>query len=32
VAIIDAILPLDGRMISRLIVERLVPQDPPLAA
>ena len=31
-AIIDAILPLDGRMISRLVVEHLVPQDKPLAA
>lgn len=29
---IDAILPLEGRMISRLIVERLVPEDKPLAA
>ena len=25
--IVDAIIPLDGRMISRLIVERLVPQE-----
>ena len=31
-AIIDAILPMDGRMISRLVVERLVPQGQPLAA
>lgn len=29
---VDAILPLDGRMVSRLVVERLVPPPTPLAA
>ncbi len=29
---VDAILPLDGRMISRLVVERLLPQDTARAA
>lgn len=32
VGIIDAILPLDGRMISRLVVERLIQQDRLLVA
>lgn len=30
--IVDAVLPLEGRMISRLVVERLVPQGEPIAA
>jgi purine-binding chemotaxis protein CheW len=32
VSVIDAILPLEGRMISRLIIDRLVPHDSLVAA
>ncbi|HRD45227.1 MAG TPA: chemotaxis protein CheW [Caulobacter sp.] len=31
-AVVDAILPVEGRMISRLVVDRLIQQDSPLAA